>query len=161
MPRKKIVPTHEQRAWVRQWAANGTPFQQMCIKLGIPSVNTLRHYFHREIARGRIMGKLNTLMVEYKQAMSGKHLTATLRWPKTNAGWSNHMQLEAAKNRNPKTQNTFMDIYVEIPPRRYEEPPDAGDTSILHDPYVPSNDDREVDQRNQGADGAPTRAPAV
>src|SRR5579863_9591533 len=106
MPRKKIIPTEEQRLLVRRMAANGMPLKHIRIKLGIPSINTLRHYFHRDITKGRIMGKFATLSAQFKQARSGKNLAATLRWLKGNADWSKHMVLEAAKNHNPKIRNS-------------------------------------------------------
>src|SRR5712692_8436569 len=123
MPRKKMIPTDQQRADVRRLAARGLELKHICTRLNIniKSVNTLCYHFHPDITMGRIAARIRAYSADYKEATSRRNLPATIRWLKKHAGWSKHMELEPARNRGPAVENIIWEVAVYQPPRRPED----------------------------------------
>ncbi len=146
MPRKKMIPTDQQRADVRRLAARGLELKHICTRLNIniKSVNTLRYHFHPDITMGRIAARIRAYSADYKEATSRRNLPATIRWLKKHAGWSKHMELEPARNRGPAVENIIWELAVYQPPRRPEDGgPGGGGKEIkeLDDPWMPVDED--------------------
>lgn len=83
---KEFVPTDEQRALVKGFAAVGLPQTQIATYLDIDKV-TLLKYFRSELDKGMIEANTQIGKILYQKALSG-NIAAAIFWAKARMGWS-------------------------------------------------------------------------
>ena len=87
MARLQFKPTEQERRTVKTMAGLGFKQEDIAKVVGLRSDKTLRKHFREEITRGSIDARAQVSQTLYKMAISGKHLTATIFFLKTQAGW--------------------------------------------------------------------------
>jgi hypothetical protein len=86
MPRPKLHPTDEQRRTVKQFAAVGTPQDDIASKIGIRSPKTLRKYFREELDMGLVDANATVPSSLFQKAREG-NVEAQKFWLMNRAGW--------------------------------------------------------------------------
>jgi len=86
MPRPKLNPSEEQRRQVKSMAAIGIPHEDIALKIGIRSPQTLRKHFREELDSGKLEAKVQISKTLFQMANSGECVAATIFWLKTHGG---------------------------------------------------------------------------
>lgn len=115
---KEFIPTDEQRALVKGFAAVGLPQAQIATYLDIDKV-TLLKYFRSELDKGMIEANSQIGKVLYQKALSG-NIAAAIFWAKVRMGWSERI-IHANDPENPMPAATATVNMTMTPEQMKEE----------------------------------------
>jgi len=117
---KEFVPTDEQRALVKGFAAVGLPQAQIATYLDIDKV-TLLKYFRSELDKGMIEANTQIGKILYQKALGG-NIAAAIFWAKARMGWSEKI----VHANDPDNPMTLSDDYLraELAALRAKHDPD-------------------------------------
>jgi len=117
---KEFVPTDEQRALVKGFAAVGLPQAQIATYLDIDKV-TLLKYFRSELDKGMIEANTQIGKILYQKALGG-NIAAAIFWAKARMGWSEKI-IHSNDPDNPMSSSDA-DLRAELSALRAKHGPD-------------------------------------
>jgi len=94
----KVNPTDEDRALVETLSGYGVPHENICaLVCGGINNDTLKKYFHAELARGKAKANAQVGRILFQQALDG-NTTSAIWWSKTQMGWREIKTIEVVND---------------------------------------------------------------